>query len=594
MARYDESRYGDESVEFAQETFSEARRWKEKQAKEEERFSRRLAIGETLVSGADFFINNAANNLENSQAFERASYQNMVTRTENFREMEITRQESGKSREEFYTLKLFDAYKEQFDNMWEGADSDTATNFLWEEAQKTAAENIDEFNQIMDLSQNVPVYKEGEFDEFYNSYNVVPRNVGELIAGKVRNVLSRETKETVAHKEAKARDAFYGTEMFEKFGDLRDSLKIFDATNTRMRPIFEDIKTRIAEGEILGDIIGEVQLVTDTYESKDGTMLYTDTSAHLYRKGLTGDFGPVDYEIVDYGITAITPVAGAYATDADIRGMLIHLTDQGRQYYWDAIENKTITGGRLTSADYQDVLSNTFSVDGNRVIDTDPFQGILNVAHDLWQADLGKNGYIVNPLTGTREAIWAYEQGNTSNDRFIKDDPRFLKYADENNLAQADWIRKVMANPEDFMRGMGRVGSTEDFKFNRQLIKNGFEGIFGQMHLPADDTLIELDWRNLSQQLRNLNPLESKFYEYYGRTIDKQRLQSGFDRRVILAQNTTGQGLKSIFERLGLTNMTESQDPHYIKLFSRSTEIEQLLFDYNSSSIYLKFKNRNP
>jgi hypothetical protein len=114
------------------------------------------------------------------------------------------------------------------------------------------------------------------------------------------------------------------------------------------------------------------------------------------------------------------------------------------------------------------------------------------------------------------------------------------------------------------------------------------------MHLPADDTLIELDWRNLSQQLRNLNPLESKFYEYYGRTIDKQRLQSGFDRRVILAQNTTGQGLKSIFERLGLTNMTESQDPHYIKLFSRSTEIEQLLFDYNSSSIYLKFKNRNP
>ena len=74
MARYDV----DEQLQFVQGQLDTARERREKTAKEQEKFSKKLLLADTVVKGATSFLNNRADQLDAANAPAKAKYQSYI------------------------------------------------------------------------------------------------------------------------------------------------------------------------------------------------------------------------------------------------------------------------------------------------------------------------------------------------------------------------------------------------------------------------------------------------------------------------------------------------------------------------------------
>jgi len=70
MARYDY----EGQLEFAEQKISEARKSRERTAKKQEKFAKRLLMFDTVVTGGNFLINQRADDLMMAQAPQKARY----------------------------------------------------------------------------------------------------------------------------------------------------------------------------------------------------------------------------------------------------------------------------------------------------------------------------------------------------------------------------------------------------------------------------------------------------------------------------------------------------------------------------------------
>ena len=103
MARYDY----EGQLEFAEQKISEARKYREKQAKKQEKFAKRLLMFDTVVKGGNFLINQRAAEADANQLPQKAAYENLITRSKNFRTAEEERVKSGLSVEDYLENKYF-------------------------------------------------------------------------------------------------------------------------------------------------------------------------------------------------------------------------------------------------------------------------------------------------------------------------------------------------------------------------------------------------------------------------------------------------------------------------------------------------------
>ena len=97
------------SVAFAEQQMEGVRQRKEAVAKEEEKFSRRVAIADFAVQGANALLNSRADALERNQAPQRAAYEAMIENGVHWRGVNNTIIESGKSREQYLVDKFYNS-----------------------------------------------------------------------------------------------------------------------------------------------------------------------------------------------------------------------------------------------------------------------------------------------------------------------------------------------------------------------------------------------------------------------------------------------------------------------------------------------------
>ena len=89
MARYD-----DGGIKFAEDTFAASRAYKEKQAKDQEKFTKNLFAIDKVVQGASFLINQRGEEADRRMLPAKAKYQALNTSAENWRTQEQQRIDS--------------------------------------------------------------------------------------------------------------------------------------------------------------------------------------------------------------------------------------------------------------------------------------------------------------------------------------------------------------------------------------------------------------------------------------------------------------------------------------------------------------------
>ena len=92
MARYD-----DGGIQFAEDTFAASRAYKEKIAKDQEKFTQGIFAIDKIVQGASFLINQRGEEADRKMLPAKAKYQALNTSAANWRTQEQQRIESGKT-----------------------------------------------------------------------------------------------------------------------------------------------------------------------------------------------------------------------------------------------------------------------------------------------------------------------------------------------------------------------------------------------------------------------------------------------------------------------------------------------------------------
>jgi len=277
MSRYDYQG----TLDFAQQKIDEARDYREEQIKKQEKFSKRLLMFDTAVKGANALINQKAAELDAKQLPQKAAYQNLLNRSQNFRTAEAERVKSGLSVEDYLENKYYTQLKTEAETDFSYLSPMQYSTALREEASRLAKANLTSYNNLIETTKNIPTFE--DFTEYYEQQADIPRNLASWIGSKAKSFVRKETEETLKLKNEKANDALYGTAMFDKFGELSTALRAYDTVTNQGIDAAKIInKLNLTTGGVVPDLsqketVKEVDKIKGTTTEKVILSLATKT-----------------------------------------------------------------------------------------------------------------------------------------------------------------------------------------------------------------------------------------------------------------------------------------------------------------------------
>ena len=266
MALYDVE--GD--VKFAQTQIDTARTYREKEAKKQESFSKKLQGVNLLAQGANYLINQRADALEQNQAFKKASYETMMKRAETVRAQDAERVKAGTSQLDYLTNNIYNQLITQIETDSPLADISLAKRAFRKEAQTLAQAKLADYKTMIDTANNFGSFEDFEAD--YGKASGIPRSIFGWMTSGVKNVVRGETPESIKYKAEKEKDALYGTGLFDKFKNLEKSFTAYDARTNSPLNVEEILKKAEIDSLIKGKIFPEgVKVITDTSSARGTT-----------------------------------------------------------------------------------------------------------------------------------------------------------------------------------------------------------------------------------------------------------------------------------------------------------------------------------
>ena len=236
-------------ITFAEKQFAEARERGKKTGKEiyKEKLKRKLgeqalgAIGNSVMTGINTRINNAAMRLHDLQIPQKSQYNNWNARGEEIRGYEAQRIANKMTEEEF----LKQLYSGQIRTQLEGKygpdiNYNILTPYIDSQAATLAANGVNEYKTALKASLELPTFSsqvdangETSFDKFYKRYGSAPTTLGGVITKSVSNMFKRETDQTIEFKNKKAKDNLYGTQFYSKYGEFGSAIEAYDIATGR-------------------------------------------------------------------------------------------------------------------------------------------------------------------------------------------------------------------------------------------------------------------------------------------------------------------------------------------------------------------------
>ena len=263
MALYDVE--GD--VKFAQTQIDTSRAYKEKQAKKQESFSKKLQGVNILAKGANYLINQRADALEQNQSFKKASYETMMKRAEAVRLQDAERLKTGTSQLDYLTNNIYTKLIDQIETDMPLADINLAKVAFRKEAQTLAKTKLPSYKEMIDTANNFGSFE--DFEKDYGKASGIPRSIFGFMTSGVKNIVRGETPESIEYKAKKEKDALYGTGLFDKFENLEQSFKNYDASTNSSLNVAEILEKAEKDSLIKGQIFTPgVKIVNNSTEDR--------------------------------------------------------------------------------------------------------------------------------------------------------------------------------------------------------------------------------------------------------------------------------------------------------------------------------------
>jgi len=272
MARYDY----ESDITFAQQQFDKAQERGEKRGKRMAREALKTQFVGGLIGagikGVKSLLDQKADALHFSQAPQRARYEQMLNQRTSIQNTLKPYIAQGGNKEDYLTDYYYDIYSKEAKVARPNAVESSYDTWLREEANKKAKAMIPVFDKMQQESVDVPTFE--EFQAQYTKYSnqVTPRSIGGAAVKYVKNLFAKETDETLAYKNEKAKDVLYGTSLFKESKELKGALQEWNAAGNGVVDIVKALNEKAKNGEIIFKDIVDPKFV-DWEEQSHGSTI---------------------------------------------------------------------------------------------------------------------------------------------------------------------------------------------------------------------------------------------------------------------------------------------------------------------------------
>jgi hypothetical protein len=279
------ARYEDTSTPFAEAQFAGVRERKQEEARKQEKFAKKLLLAQTVAKGANELINQRADALEANQAHIKAAYQTHIGRAEKLRELESAINSSGRTAKDYFQNSYYTGLTDQAtkEATAQGL-ALTQQNFtlLRTQAADMATKKAEAFQKAILQANDIPSLEDFKTNWAKHSKLQAPRTIFGTIAKEAVNFFKKETPETLAYKEGKAKDALFKTPLKNEFTEFETIYKTYDALGFDATPILnaldkQDKRRKVKSTQMISTRDyknakgGYVPLITTVYtEYEDG------------------------------------------------------------------------------------------------------------------------------------------------------------------------------------------------------------------------------------------------------------------------------------------------------------------------------------
>jgi hypothetical protein len=522
MALYDVE--GD--VKFAQTQIDTARTYREKEAKKQESFSKKLQGVNLLAQGANYLINQRADALEQNQAFKKASYETMMKRAETVRAQDAERVKAGTSQLDYLTNNIYNQLITQIETDSPLADISLAKRAFRKEAQTLAQTKLADYKTMIDTANNFGSFEDFEAD--YGKASGIPRSIFGWMTSGVKNVVRGETPESIKYKAEKEKDALYGTGLFDKFKNLEKSFTAYDARTNSPLNVEEILKKAEIDSLIKGKIFPEgVKVITDT-RSERGTTTSKDILIIPRFDKNTGEIVSNPATNITLN-TTVTRDKDGYLNADDINKLLDRVKPEARE----EINNLLYVGGvpKIENADaaiqFMNANPNTLAVDW-----TD--EQNITKAFPGWYSTKIKHAGFVN-----EDGKWQSISKQNTVTKEWEIDPDYRVKAVELKLDEKSAFENFRAMGTSAQLGVSSYSSTEEALTLGKLIDDGYKDITTGLTQQASTA-----WNNIQQ---------NDWYDIFQKQIDEGKEAFEKDPQYRITKLAENIDFTTLFPELNLT-----------------------------------------
>lgn len=244
--------YDDGGVKFAEEQFAQARARDDEESRKIEKFAKKLTGLNTLIKGVNVGLNFLADDLDAKQVPQKTSYMNFLESTNARRKLlqpySVADDKVKYVEDYIYGKSILDLAK-RFPTI----DPISYENYARDYAKNQAPLLAPEFEKMFTELQDIP--DQATFETEYSKYQgrTNPRGIFGNVVKLVRNTFKKEDEESLAIKNAKAKDAIYGSPLFNEIVGAREAVEAFESKfQTGGSELIESILQAKKEGKLRG------------------------------------------------------------------------------------------------------------------------------------------------------------------------------------------------------------------------------------------------------------------------------------------------------------------------------------------------------
>jgi len=277
--------YGDGGVEFAEKQFADARKYKDNQAKKQNKFAQKLLGIDALVSGANYLIDERAKEADEKNLWAKGNYESLLEQSKKIREQDALNKNNNISNSKYLENNFYNQILTQATEDYPVADIDKLKPAFRKQAANMASESLAEYNAMLKNASNIPTFgKNGEeFEKWYTSNaSNVPRNAIQWAGKKVKRYFKTNDKETLTSQVADADEYNPSTTAFKPFENLEQSIKSYHQATEDGFELAATITQAKKDGLYLGKVVKIFNPISvDTYDYTAGTKISNLTTTVL-------------------------------------------------------------------------------------------------------------------------------------------------------------------------------------------------------------------------------------------------------------------------------------------------------------------------